>query len=51
MKAFQLSASCVMQAEAMTKEYRLPVLLIEFDRDRAFALQVLQSALPISEAS
>jgi ERCC4-type nuclease len=25
----------------MTKAYRLPVLLIEFDRDRAFALQVL----------
>jgi hypothetical protein len=24
----------------MTKAYRLPVLLIEFDRDRAFALQV-----------
>lgn len=25
----------------MTKAYRLPVLLIEFDRDRAFALQVI----------
>lgn len=24
----------------MTKAYRLPVLLIEFDRDRAFVLQV-----------
>lgn len=28
------------QAEAMTQHYRLPVLLIEFDRDKAFALQV-----------
>ena len=28
------------QAEAMTSHYRLPVLLIEFDHDKAFALQV-----------
>lgn len=37
-----LRVGCVPQAEAMTKAYRLPVLLIEFDRDRAFALQVLR---------
>lgn len=27
------------QAEAMSKHYKTPILLIEFDRDRAFALQ------------
>jgi DNA excision repair protein ERCC-4 len=26
------------QAEAMSKHYKTPILLIEFDRDRAFAL-------------
>ena len=31
----------------MTKHYRLPILLIEFDRDRAFALQV-QLSLKLS---
>ena len=31
----------------MTKHYRMPVLLIEFDRDKAFALQVhLQNPCP-----
>ena len=29
---------CV-QAEAMTKHYKTPILLIEFEADRAFALQ------------
>lgn len=28
------------QAQAMTAHYELPVLLIEFERDKAFALQV-----------
>lgn len=28
------------QAQAMTAHYQLPVLLIEFERDKAFALQV-----------
>ena len=32
------------QAEAMTSHYRLPVLLIEFDHDKAFALQACPSA-------
>ena len=27
------------QAEAMSRHYKTPILLIEFDRDRAFALQ------------
>lgn len=27
------------QAEAMSRHYNTPILLIEFDRDRAFALQ------------
>ena len=29
------------QAEAMCKQYKTPILLIEFDPDRAFTLQVL----------
>jgi DNA excision repair protein ERCC-4 len=29
------------QAEAMSKHYKMPVLLIEFERDKAFALQSL----------
>jgi len=29
-----------LQAEAMTKHYKIPVLLIEFEGDKAFALQV-----------
>ena len=34
----------IAQAEAMTSHYRLPVLLIEFDHDKAFALQVCTAA-------
>ena len=29
------------QAEAMCKHYKMPVLLIEFEREKAFALQSL----------
>lgn len=32
--------AAVLQAEAMTKHYKTPVLLIEFEGDKAFALQV-----------
>lgn len=28
------------QAEAMTRHYKVPILLIEFEQDRAFTLQV-----------
>lgn len=34
-----LSGRLYHQAEAMTKHYKTPILLIEFDRDKAFALQ------------
>ena len=33
-----LSGRLYNQAEAMTKHYKTPILLIEFDRERAFAL-------------
>ena len=33
------------QAEAMCKHYKTPILLIEFDPDRAFTLQVRGSTL------
>lgn len=33
-----LSGRLYHQAEAMTKHYKTPILLIEFDRDKAFAL-------------
>lgn len=32
------------QAEAMTRYYKTPVLLIEFDQDKSFSLQVRPSA-------
>lgn len=35
------------QAEAMSKQYKTPLLLIEFDPDRAFALQV-RACMPIA---
>jgi len=35
-----LSGRLAAQAEAMTRHYKTPLLLIEFDGDKTFALQV-----------